>query len=127
MKKSDLKQIIREEYKTVTGKSISMLTEESIITKILYMFLAPKVKKDINKLKKTPEYKEYEKQAKIAVDSLEQISARLSRVQKAREEAIDAAAAAGVKYKPGMTYDEIMALQPGLTKKLQTYKATLKK
>ena len=46
MKKSRLEQIIREEYQLVTG---NMLTEESIITKILYLFIAPKVKKEIKK------------------------------------------------------------------------------
>jgi hypothetical protein len=127
MKKSELKQIIKEEYQKMNKNNKSILTEESLITKILYMFLAPKVKKDINKLKKTPEYKEYEQQAKIAVDNLEQISDRLSRVHRAQEDAIDAASKVGIKYRPGMTYDEIMALQPGLTKKLQTYKSTLKK
>ena len=68
MKKSELKQIIREEYQTVTGKPISMLTEESIITKILYLFLSPKVKRDIKKVKNSSEYMELERQAKLAVE-----------------------------------------------------------
>ena len=86
MKKSELKQIIREEYQTVTGKPISMLTEESIITKILYMFLGPKVKKDINKLKKTPELQDLEQQAKIAVKELEAISNKLDRAYERRKQ-----------------------------------------
>ena len=115
MKKSKLKQIIREEYYNVTGKHVIM--EESLITKILYLFLAPKVKRDVNKIKKTPEYIELERQAKLAADELETISKKLERVHDAQIELEKDAKKHGIPYKAGMTTAEIKALYPSVFKK----------
>ncbi len=106
MKKSDLKQIIREEYKTVTGKSISMLTEESIITKILYLFLSPKVKRDIKKVKNSPEWIELEQQATMAAKNLEAINKKLERNYKDQDASIKSMQKAGIKITADMSPKE---------------------
>ena len=103
MKKSQLKHIIREEYQTVTGKPISMLTEESIITKILYLFLSPKVKRDIKKVKSSPEYIELERQAKMAAKELEAITKKLERAYKDSDAAIKSMQSAGIKITTDMS------------------------
>ncbi len=51
MKRSKLIQIIKEEV----NREIII---EGIIDKLLWLFLSPKVKKDVSKLKGTPEWKE---------------------------------------------------------------------
>ena len=126
MKKSQLKQIIREEYQTVTGKPISMLTEESIITKILYLFLSPKVKRDISKIKKSPEYIELERQATLLAKTLEPINKRLDRIYNNRIELEKEAKKYGIKVSANMTYDEIMAQHPQHTKLHSLLKKTNK-
>ena len=106
MKKSQLKQIIREEYQTVTGKPISMLTEESIITKILYLFLSPKVKRDISKIKNSPEYIELEHQAKLAAKEMEAINKKLERAYKDSDKNIKDMQKAGIKITSNMSPKE---------------------
>lgn len=90
----------------------SILTEESIITKILYLFLSPKVKRDIKKVKNSPEWIELERQAKLAASELEAINKRLERIYSNRLELEKDAKKYGITVKPGMTFDEIMAQHP---------------
>ena len=123
MKKSQLKQIIREEYHNVTG---NMLTEESIITKILYLFLSPKVKKDIEKVKNSPEYIELERQASLLAKTLEPINRRLDRIYNDRLELEKDAKKYGIKVSANMTYDEIMAQHPQHTKLQSLFKKSNK-
>lgn len=101
MKKSRLEQIIREEYTNVNGKGLIM--EESLITKILYLFLSPKVKKDIVKMKKSPEYIELERQATLAVKELEAINKKLERAYKEQDANIKSMQKAGIKITADMS------------------------
>lgn len=101
MKKSKLKQIIREEYQNVTG---NLLVEESIITKLLYLFLSPKVKKDIAKVKNNPEYIELERQAKLAAKELDAINKRLDRDYPKWKAKEAAAKKAGVPWSKSVDY-----------------------
>lgn len=103
MKKSQLKQIIKEEYKQVTG---NMLKEESIITKLLYLFLSPKVKRDIKKVKNSPEYIELERQAKLAANELDAINKRLERAYTKSDKSIKDMQKAGIKITSDMSPKE---------------------
>lgn len=103
MKKSKLKQIIREEYQNVTG---NLLVEESIVTKLLYLFLSPKIKKDISKIKNSPEYIELERQAKLAAKELEAINKRLERSYKESDATIKSMQNAGIKITANMSPKE---------------------
>jgi len=114
MKKSELKTIIKEEY--TTSKSKSMIVE-SIVEKMIALFLTPKINKEVKKYKKTPEYLELERQAKLAVKELEVISNKLERAYKDRDDAHKElvalekqAKAHGVAYKAGMSVDQIRSL-----------------
>ena len=98
MKKSELKTIIKEEYKTLTGKTL--MNEESLATKIMYLFFAPKMKKDVAKIKKTPEFQELERQAKLAVKELEVITKKLERRYDDQQDVIKKVNKLGWKLKP---------------------------
>jgi hypothetical protein len=106
MKKSELKQIIKEEYQKMNKNNKSILTEESIITKILYLFLSPKVKRDVNKIKKSPEYIELEQQASIAAKSLEAINKKLERAYRDQDTNIKSMQKAGIKITTDMSPKE---------------------
>ena len=103
MKKSELKQIIKEEYQKMNKYNKSILTEESIITKILYLFLSPKVKRDIKKVKNSPEWIELERQAKLAASELEAINKRLERAYKDQDTNIKSMQKAGIKITADMS------------------------
>jgi hypothetical protein len=106
MKKSELKQIIKEEYQKMNKNNKSILTEESIITKILYLFLSPKVKRDIKKVKNSPEWIELERQAKLAASELEAINKRLERAYKDQDTNIKSMQKAGIKITADMSPKE---------------------
>jgi len=117
MKKSRLEQIIREEHNAVHGKKI--ITEESLITKILALILSPKVKKEVAKIKKTPEYIELEQQATLAIKELEAINKKLERVYADRVDLEKEAKKIGIKgYRQDMDYFELRALFGPIYKKL---------
>jgi hypothetical protein len=115
MKKSDLKQIIREEYKTVTNNSLS----EGIVDKLIQLVLSPTINKKVKELKTTPEYIELEQQAKLAVKNLEAITDKLVRVSKKQDRLESEAKKLGVKgYRKNMTIWELEALFDPIYKKL---------
>lgn len=120
MKLSKLKSIIREEIRRELNSKKHL--EESIVTDLIALVLTPKVKKEAAKLKKTPEWKELELQAKKAADELEMVAKRLERVHKDQEDLAKEAKKLGIKVKPGMTFDEIMAQHPQHNVLLKKYK-----
>lgn len=83
MKKSRLKQIIREEYQTITGKS---LLKEDIIDGLIKLFLDPIILYKARKLSQDPEWIELRRQAKIAAEEMETKSKNLELIIKRREE-----------------------------------------
>lgn len=108
MKKSELKRIIREEYQTITGKPIFMLTEETIVSKVIALILKPKINKEVKKIKNTPEYIELERQTKLAVKELEQISNRLEREFESQEKIISGAKKLGWNLKSWSNTQELL-------------------
>lgn len=122
MKKSKLKQIIREEYYNLTGKT--MITE-GIVEKIIAMFLTPKINKEVKKIQGTPEYKELEQETKKAVKELELVSKRLERAHSERQDIIAKAAKLGWKLKPWNNMEELLDQvknRPGRAELLKKYK-----
>jgi hypothetical protein len=116
MKKSQLRQIIKEEYKTVTGKSS---ITENIVSKLITLILKPKIDRNVKELKNKPEYIELEQQAKLAVKNLEAITDKLVRVSKKQDELEKEAKKLGVKgYRKNMTIWELEALFDPIYKKL---------
>ena len=81
-----------------------MLTEESLITKILYLILSPKIKRDIKKVKNSSEYMELERQAKLAAAELEAINKRMERSYESAKKAYEDAAKKGYKWKSSPEY-----------------------
>ena len=116
MKKSKLKQIIREEYQNVTG---NLLTEENIVDKIISLILKPKINKEVEKIKNTPEYIELEREAKLAIKNLEAMSKRLERIADEQSELEKKAKSVKVTgYRKGMNFYELKALFNPIYKKL---------
>ena len=76
MKKSELKQIIREEYTSVTKHPIN----ESILDSIIKLVLGGAIAKKAQELKDDPEYKELEKRIKEFQKEMELHGKRIKRV-----------------------------------------------
>jgi len=70
MKQSDLKRIIKEEV----NRELMM---EGIIDSLVMLFIAPKLKKDIKKLKNSPEWKEWMQKLNSTRQEMEMYSDRL--------------------------------------------------
>jgi hypothetical protein len=119
MKLSKLKSIIREEINREINKK---QLDENIVADIIALILTPGVKKKASQLKNSPEWKELEAQTKKAVEELEMISKRLERIHKDQETLAKEAKKLGIKVKPGMTYDDIMAQHPQHNILLKKYK-----
>ena len=75
MKKSELKKIIKEEV----DRHIIM---EGLIDSIIMMFLSPKIKKDVNKLKGSPEWKELMQKINTTRDEIDMYNDRFEKYLK---------------------------------------------
>ena len=72
MKRSELNKIIKEEIERE-------LVMEGIIDSLLMMFLSPKIKRDVNKLKGSGEWKELVQKINTTRDEMEMINKRLEK------------------------------------------------
>ena len=72
MKRSELKQIIKEEV----NRELMM---EGIIDSLLMLFLSPKIKRDVDKLKGSGEWKELVQKVNTTRDEMEMINKRLEK------------------------------------------------
>ena len=70
MKQSDLKRIIKEEV----NRELMM---EGIIDSLVMLFISPKLKKDVKKLKNSPEWKEWMQKLNSTRQEMEMYSDRL--------------------------------------------------
>jgi hypothetical protein len=70
------------------------------------MFLSPKVKRDIKKVKNSPEWIELERQAKLAASELDAINKRLERAYKESDKSIKDMQKAGIKITSDMSPKE---------------------
>jgi hypothetical protein len=101
--KISLKTLIKEQ---IAQTRLDLLSE-SIVSDIMALILSPKVKKAVSKLKNDPEYKELERQAKLAQQELEAINKRLERNLSEREKVISDMKRAGIKVDVGMDIDQV--------------------
>jgi len=80
---------------------------EGILSSIISLFLEPKVKKDAEALKKSPEYKELIRQIEVSTKELNKLTDRLKRRIEDHQENIESMQKAGIKVKSGMTPDQM--------------------
>jgi len=114
MKRNNFKSLIREEVQKVRLQ----ILEENIISDIISLILTPKVKKSMKALKADPEFKELERQAKLAKEELEAITKRIEKNLDAREQVIQDMKKAGVKVDTSMDAFEVNKAYQNWSKKL---------
>jgi hypothetical protein len=93
MQKITLKGIIQEQIQKVRLRTLT----ENIVSDIITLILSPKIKKAAAAIKDDPEYKELEKQAKLAQQELEAISKRIERNLEKRAKVVQDMKKAGIK------------------------------
>jgi hypothetical protein len=93
MQKITLKGIIQEQMKKVQLRTLT----ENIVSDIISLILSPKIKKEAAAIKDDPEYKELERQAKLAQQELEAISKRIERNLEKRAKVVRDMKKAGIK------------------------------
>jgi ribosome-binding ATPase YchF (GTP1/OBG family) len=106
MKLSKLRSIIAEEVKLRTKHNI---LSEGLVDKILSLILAPKIKRDADKLKKSAEYQALVSQAKQAIEGLEIVNNQLEQAYRRRDQLEKEAERYGIKLKPYSNTDELIA------------------
>jgi len=103
MKSFNLRKLISEEIRKVKLE----ILDESIAADILSLVLSPKVKKAVKTLKNDPEYKELERQAKLAQEELEAIHKRIERNLEKRNKAVSEMQKAGIKINSNMNAEQM--------------------
>ena len=78
------------------------LVQEHILSGMIALFLEPKVRKQAEALKNSPEYKELMHQMKQSTDSLNALTTRLKKEVDKYNTNLKSMQKAGVKVKPGM-------------------------
>lgn len=104
MKKSQVKQIIKEEV----ARANSNLITENMISDFLALILQPRVNKEIAKYKDTPEYKELEREIEQAKKKMERAAEKVNKLAKEREDMYKEAKKLGIKFKADASFMEIM-------------------
>jgi hypothetical protein len=92
MKKSELKKIIKEEV----DRHIMM---EGLIDSIIMMFLSPKIKKEVDVLKKSPDWKELIQKINTTRDEMEMWNSRFEKYLAQCKKEVAAAKKMGIKVK----------------------------
>lgn len=98
----NLKSLLAESY----NRKLSILNE-TILNDIMALILTPKLKKAMSSLKADPEFKELEKQIKLAKQELEAIAKRLERNLDKRKSIVADMNKAGIKVEVGMDSEQI--------------------
>lgn len=98
----NLKSLLAESY----NRKLSILNE-NILSDIMALILTPKLKKAMSSLKADPEFKELEKQIKLAKEELEAIAKRLERNLDKRKSIVADMNKAGIKVEVGMDSEQI--------------------
>ena len=101
--KNSLRKLISEEIQKVRLE----ILEENIVSDILAVILSPKVKKAMKALKDDPEFKELEKQAKLAQQELEAINKRIERNLEKRDKAMSDMQKSGIKVNSNMSAEQM--------------------
>jgi hypothetical protein len=92
MKRSKLKQLMQE----VTEE---LIISEGIIDSLIMLFLSPKIKKDVNILKNSPDWKELIHKINTTRDEMELWNGRLERYLAQCKKQVAAAKKMGIKIK----------------------------
>jgi len=79
MKRSEIKKLMQEVKE-------ELIISEGIIDKLLFLFLSPKIKKDVDKLKNSPDWKELVQKINTTRDEMEMYNKRLEKYLKDCEE-----------------------------------------
>lgn len=98
----NLKSLLAESY----NRKLSILNE-NILKDIMALILTPKLKKAMSSLKTDPEFKELEKQIKLAKEELEAITKRLERNLDKRKSIVADMNKAGIKVEVDMDSEQI--------------------
>ena len=112
MKLYKVKAILKEHVKKASERTGRDLIAEGLLDKLLVMIMAPKVRKDADKLKKSPEYQALVAQAKQALEALDVVNKQLEQAYIERSKLEDEARQYGIKIKPYKTTDELIAQFP---------------
>jgi hypothetical protein len=106
MKLSKLRSILTEE---ISKYNTNPVITEGLVDKLIALVLAPKVRRDADKLKRSPEYQALVAQAKQALEGLEVVNKQLEQAYRRREQLEKEAERYGIKLKPYATTDELVA------------------
>jgi len=98
----NFKSLLAESY----NRKLSILNE-NILNDIMALILTPKLKKAMSSLKADPEFKELEKQIKLAKEELEAIAKRLERNLDKRKSIVADMNKAGIKVDVDMDSEKI--------------------
>jgi uncharacterized protein (UPF0335 family) len=104
MKLSKLKSIISEEI-TKVGKPLT----EGLLEKILVMILTPKVRKDAERIKNSPEWKNLQARLKQTVENLKVIEKEAEDLVKTSEDLYSQAKQYGYTFSASSSHEEKMA------------------
>jgi hypothetical protein len=102
MQAKNLKSLITESY----NRRLYRLNE-NILSDIMALILTPKLKKSMDALKADPEFKELEKQIKIAKEELTAITKRLERNLSKQQSLVADMKKSGIKVDVGMNSEQI--------------------
>ena len=92
MKREEIKKIIKEETE-------AFLISEGILDSLIMMFLSPKIKKDVDMLKGSPEWLEWQQQALTAKKNMDLANERLEKKVIEYTKTAKKARAMGIKVK----------------------------
>jgi hypothetical protein len=104
MKLSKLKSIISEEI-TKIGHPIT----EGLLEKILVMVLSPKVRRDAERIKNSPEWKNLQARLKQSVETLKSLEKEAEQLVSSSEELYLQAKKYGYKFSSGLSHEAKMA------------------
>jgi uncharacterized protein (UPF0335 family) len=125
MKLSKLKSIISEELNKI-GHPIT----EGLLEKILVMVLSPKVRRDAEKIKNSPEWKNLQARLKQSVETLKSLEKEAEGLVKSSEELYKQAKTYGYEFSGKTSHDqkvsELQRWRKDLESKLKVAKSTKK-
>jgi hypothetical protein len=104
MKLSKLKSIISEELNKI-GHPIT----EGLLEKILTLVLSPKVRRDAEKIKNSPEWKNLQARMKQSVENLKALEKEAAGLVKSSEDLYKQAKTYGYKFSSGLSHEAKMA------------------
>jgi cell division protein FtsL len=103
MKQSDLKRIIKEEV----NRELMM---EGIIDSLIMLFLSPKLKRDTDKLKNSPDWKELVQKINSTREEMDMYNKRLAKYLVDYNKIAADAKKKGLKVKTNSTIEDLIAM-----------------